>query len=152
MRYTITAWIKSVGAVALATLLLGVGACMKGFALAEIKGDRTYYLHSASSWAAQTSTLSILELPFIEGESVRLQMDGAGNAVGVDEVVAQVLQTYGARVQFIECVDGAVSYYCFSLRLPKRVWLRGRAVNLHIAVAADKTAAVVGYPIIFGGF
>ncbi len=146
MRYGVTACLKSWAAVALAVLIVGVGMLFKGSALSKIDGERTYYLHSASSWASCKSELDLLDLPFVKGESVSVTVaDGVNFAQGI-------IQTYEAEVLFVEETADAVSYYCFSPNISNCISLNGRAVNLHIAVAVQRESVVVGTPIIFGGF
>lgn len=146
MRYGITACLKSWAAVALALLLVGAGAVFKGSDLSKIDGERTYYLHSASSWASQKSELDLLDLPFVKGESVSVTVaDGVNFAQGI-------IQTYEARVLFVEEAADTVSYYCYSPSISNCIYLQDRTVNLHIAVAMDRDMVVVGTPIIFGGF
>lgn len=146
MWYAIKHWLKSVFALLLVGVVVGVGLCLKGSALSEVKGVRTFYLHSVSSWAEQKSALEIFDFPFVTGESVCMRCDHA------EEFLAEVLQTYAAQVVFVEETQGVCSYYFFSQLLPKKIVLNGRAVNLHIAVESNQERVVVGYPIIFGGY
>ncbi len=144
MRFGFLEWLKSVAALALVGGLACVGIFLEGSALNDLEGERTFYLHSQSSWASQKSVLELLDIPFVTGESVELVERGG--------VLESVLKTYGAAVQFVEEVDGVTSYYCYSPFFARKVFLQGRAVNLHIAVRESDGAAVVGTPIIFGGF
>jgi hypothetical protein len=146
VRYGVLLWLKSVLAMALVGVLVCVGLLFKGTALSNLDGERTFYLHSSSSWASQKSKLELLDLPFVTGESVMISVKGT------DALLGNVLETYGATLQFMEEVDGIRSYYCYSPCLARKIFLQGRAVNLHIAVRGDDGVAVVGTPIIFGGF
>ena len=146
MRFGFLEWLKSVAALALVGVLACAGIFLEGSALGALKGKRTFYLHSASSWASQKCVLQVVDLPFVTGESVEVLLTEA------DGFVESALERYGAAVQFVEEVDGVTSYYCYSPYLARKVFLQGRAVNLHIAVRESDGAAVVGTPIIFGGF
>ena len=144
--YAMKDWIKNIFAFLLVGVVIVAGLWVKGSALSGVKGERTFYLHSVSSWAEQKSALEVLDLPFVTGESVCVRCDNT------EELLADVLQTYAAQVVFIEEAQDVYSYYCFSQLLPKKIVLNGRAVNLHIAVAKNQERVVVGYPIIFGGY
>ncbi len=60
-----------------------------------------------------------------------------------------LMKDLGAEVVFCEELSDSVNYYC-TARLPYRVELYGREINLHICVKEDGIAA--GTPIIFGGY
>ena len=142
--YTLGRWWKSVVALGLAGVLVCAGLVMKGSALSKTQGVRTYYLYSVSSLAGQVQAVKIWDLPFVTGESVQLSVaDGQA-------FLEKTLLEYSATTLFVEESGGVVSYYCYSQLLPNRIALNGVMVNLHIALSGE--SAVVGTPIIFGGF
>ena len=108
-----------------------------------LKGEKEYYLYTSSSQAEIKSDVSILELSFVCGKSVRIN-----NAT--DGVLEDVLIRYSARVVKVEEFAGGVSYYCYSPKLKKGIVIDGVAVNLQIAVKGE--SVVLGTPIIFGGY
>ena len=113
--------------------------------LSALSGKRTFYLYSKSSQATITQTLPLLELHQIKGESVAFALQE-----NPQTLLENILQRYGAKVEFIEQIGDSVSYYCYTKKWSNTLILNGKAVNLHIAI--DNTSAVVGTPIIFGGF
>lgn len=129
-------------------LLLGVGVG-NSVKLSELEGRKTYYLYSASSQAVIKSSIGLGDMPFLKGECV--EVDGVFRSKAEENAfVDKVLARYGAVVCFVEKVQGVVSYYAYSPELYAGVRLKGDEVNLHIAVSEGR--AVVGSPIIFGGY
>ena len=59
-------------------------------------------------------------------------------------------EKYRAELLFTEESCGVVNYYMYSPLLGNCVFLNGYAVNLHVAVGAEQTAA--GTPLVFGGY
>lgn len=107
-----------------------------------LEGEKEYYLYASSSQAVIKSDVSILDLPFVHGESVRIN--------SADGVLEDVLIKYSARVVRVEEFAGGVSYYCYSPKLKKGIVIEGVAINLQIAVKGE--SVVLGTPIIFGGY
>ena len=77
----------------------------------------------------------------IKGESV--YVSGECN-------VSDVLNKYSATAIYRSDAGGVTCYYCYSPRLAGGVRLKGKTINLHIAVSGE--GYTVGTPIIFGGF
>ncbi|MDE7297007.1 MAG: hypothetical protein K2N84_07065 [Clostridia bacterium] len=107
------------------------------------KGER-YELYYGSSSSRMTVGANPIKDKLLSGkvtgESVRLSGDRR-----------EELQTrYQAELLFVEEACGVVNYYYYSPVLGGGVRLGEYAVNLHIAVSAEQTAA--GTPLIFGGF
>ena len=119
---------------------------MRVVKLSEIEGERVFYLHSASSQAEQTSTLSVRDYPKVKGESVIFALNGANEETKLQEILSR----YRARVLFTEEVCGTRSYYCHTDEWNNAIAIGGYAVNLHIAISNERCA--VGTPMIFGGF
>ncbi len=111
--------------------------------LSVYKGERRYYLDSATSQGLCKENLSLLEIFRVRGESVYIENAEEGFA-------EEVIKEFNAQVLWTEEVDGVLSYYCYSPRLREGVMIGGRKVNLHIA--RSKQVCVLGSPIIFGGF
>ena len=105
------------------------------------QGERTFYLHSASSQAQIKRTLSLSDFDDIKGESITLNEK-------ID--LESVLKKYDAYIVMEETCGETTSYYCYSPRFFRGVTLGGKRVNLHIAIGAETTT--LGTPIIFGGF
>ncbi len=127
---------------AIAVALL-VGLCllgMRGTRFPTLEGARTFYLDSPSSQATAVSSLSLLDIFRVRGESVALDEGEAEEA----------LASLSAEVLFVEEVGGVRSYYCYSPNFFDFVQVGEYLVNLHVAVGAGR--CVVGSPIIFGGF
>ncbi len=114
--------------------------------LSDLGGERVFYLDSPSSQGLRKEELSLLDIFRVEGESVRF----ARTEESETDLVARVLDTYGAETLFTETVCGVTSYYCYTDEWKNALDLGGIAVNLHIAVS--DSVCVVGTPIIFDGF
>ncbi len=124
-------------------LALFVGLCLLGTGatrFSTLQGERTFYLDSPSSQATATSSLSLLDIFRVRGESIALDEGEAEEA----------LASLSAKVLFVEEVGGVRSYYCYSPKLFDFVQVGEHLVNLHVAVGEGR--CVVGSPIIFGGF
>ncbi len=113
--------------------------------LSHLSGERLFYLYSPSSQATIKPRLSILDCFFVQGESVRVSLDGDG-ARKAEEIIKQMQ----AELLFTEEAGGVLSYYAYAKNLGGGIVVSGTKVNLHIAVADGRL--VVGTPIIFGGF
>ena len=141
--------LKQVVVAALALLLaLAVGLAVKMGSvckLSAVSGERTFYLHSASSQGLRKERLRVSELGNAAGESVRFFYDGNG-----ENVAREIAETYGAEILFVEESCGKKSFYCFVGNWNHGLSLYGERVNLHIAFGDGVCA--VGTPIIFDGF
>ena len=116
--------------------------------LSALSGERTFYLYSSSSQAMQKHVLELADLPFVCGESVRL--DIKTDEMQTERLAMDIAKTYGAKLQFVEYLYGGNCYYFYAEALGKPTLLNGVAVNLHVAITRD--TCVVGTPLIFGGF
>ncbi len=124
-------------------LSVGVVVCVWGMGASRFafcKGERTFYLHSPSSQAKMQSSLSLLDIARVRGESV---------LVAEEEGLA-LIQSLSAEVLFVEDAGGVRSYYCYTPAYYGGLRVGEYLVNLHIAVGEGR--CVVGSPIIFGGF
>ena len=120
--------------------------------LADIKGERTYFLDSASSQGLRKTALLPNELTRVKGECVFTEIstyDG-GRYLTNEEVADKITTQYGAKILFTEEIGGVVSYYAHTPQWRECVYIDGRKVNLHIALRENCLA--VGTPIIFDGF
>ena len=113
--------------------------------LSALSGERTFYLHSASSQALIKTNLSFSDIFRVRGESVTFSLPKAEK-----DFVQELLNGYGAELMDIESACGVTSYYAFVPTWSEWVQREGKRVNLHIAVEGERCA--VGTPIIFGGF
>lgn len=116
--------------------------------LRAFDGARAFYLHSASSQSLMKTTLGLSDIDDIRGESVTIERtfsDGERTAF-----VAEILEKYDAEIIIEEACGEVVSYYCYTPNFRERVYVNGKAVNLHIAIAANRAA--LGVPLVFGGF
>lgn len=120
--------------------------------LADIEGERTYFLDSASSQGLRKESLTVSDLTRVKGECVFTEIstyDG-GRYLSNEEIAVEIATRYGATILFEETVDGVVSYYAYTSRWQEGLYINGRKVNLHIAIGEGRLA--VGTPIIFDGF
>ena len=113
-------------------------------------GERTFYLYSASSQGLQKNVLRLSEIDDVSGESVRFSLDGEKTAEEIEAFAKNIAKRYGAEICFCERVGGVTSYYAYTPRWQNFLRLSGVKINLHIAISAE--TAVIGSPIIFGGF
>lgn len=105
-----------------------------------------YYLYDPSSGAVRKTKLTLAELFWKEGESVRFVFSDGG----AEEFMQSVLDCYNAEIRVREETGSTSSAYAYSLLLGKGLFVGGERVNLHIAVRGN--AVAVGTPIIFGGY
>ncbi len=126
--------------------LVGIGLkAMNATKLSALEGERTYFLDSPSSQALIKTELSLFELARVKGECVSFEYEGTMSALS-----EEILSKYDAELQFIEEVDGIISYYAYTPLWREGLQINGYTVNLHIALSQAR--CVVGTPIIFGGF
>ena len=143
MWKTLRNGIRNAVAAALALLFLFGVFLQNACALRGLRGERAFYLYSASSQARIQSELQVQDAFFLTGESVLLAGYTQTDAL-------ELMQALGAELVHTERVGDTVCFYAFSPNLPRGVGLYGRMVNLHIAVSPRGCA--VGTPIIFGGY
>ncbi|MCM1441738.1 MAG: hypothetical protein NC131_21385 [Roseburia sp.] len=125
----------SLGAALFALLLYRAPVFEKG------SGYELYFGTSSSAQCVRTENPLLYKLTCApKGESVRYE----------GERYAELKEKFGATLLFTENVCGVTNYYLYSPILGEPVFLNGHAVNLHLAVSAEQTAA--GTPLIFGGF
>ena len=120
--------------------------------LADIEGERIYFLDSASSQGLRKESLSFVDLTRVKGECVFTEVstyDG-GRYLTKEGIAQEIATRYDAKILFTEEVDGVVSYYAYTTRWQDGLYINGVKVNLHIAVGKGNLA--VGTPIIFDGF
>lgn len=113
----------------------------------DLKGERVFYLDSASSQGLWKDKIAWLDFPRIRGESVRFSRQETTSEA---EILRSIVEKYHAMVLFSEKTDGVTSYYCYTAEWSDSVQIKDKKVNLHVAVSAAQ--CVVGAPIIFGGF
>ena len=105
--------------------------------------NATYFINSPTCLAREKQSLTIFDLPYVEGEQVRYDIKS-------EDFLQNTLESLAAVVLWTEEVDGVTSYYAKSDRLSKSVLISGALVNLHIAIKENEI--VVGTPIIFGSY
>ena len=93
--------------------------------------------------------MTVFDLPFVRGESVRLDCDGQSEQEK-ESFVAELLERYEAKLLKTEEFSDGVSYYCYSDKLKQGIVIDGVTVNLHLVVKQKEIA--LGTPIIFGGY
>ena len=116
--------------------------------LSAWKGDRTFFLDSASSQGLMKKELSFADLGRVKGECVSFQIKE--NEGGMSALKQKILEEYDAEILFMEKTGEVESYYCYTTLWQGGIFLNGVLVNLHFAFS--QTQCVVGTPIIFGGF
>ena len=73
-----------------------------------------------------------------------------GESCKTDVSYEQVLRDFSATPVYSEETVGGTSYYAYSPRIKYKVYVNGKAVNIHYY--AGKTYSKLGTPIIFGSF
>ena len=131
------------------SLLLCILFCLacRAFSVVQLyktEGESTFYLHTPSSQALQTQTLSLFQTVCVQGESVVFTAENTRAAA------EEIVNEYKGVVLFEEEACGVTSVYAYSPMLAGGVCVNGAYVNLHIAYSQGRVA--VGCPIIFGGF
>lgn len=133
--------------IAFATVALSLGAFVftlllyRAPAFEKGNGYELYFGASSSAQCIRTEHPLLYKLTCApKGESVRYE----------GERYEELKEKFGATLLFTENVCGVTNYYLYSPLLGEPVLLNGYAVNLHLAVSGEQTAA--GTPLIFGGF
>ena len=67
---------------------------------------------------------------------------------GGEDAAKEIINSLKARIVFVERPDGETIYYCHSFKFPKSVKLKGRKINLAVAVRGDSVA--IGSPLLKG--
>lgn len=60
------------------------------------------------------------------------------------------LKNKRAKLILVEEIDGVKNYYYYSKKLPKREVVKGKKVNIQVAISSD--TVVIGTPIIYGSY
>ncbi|MBR2903387.1 MAG: hypothetical protein IKC37_01955 [Clostridia bacterium] len=137
-------------AIGIAFLLATLKTSVLPVSIAQAREEsRSYFVTSPTVYAREQGSISPFDLPFVQGEKVQYVCEDEG---GREVFVKALLARFSAFDVWEEEVDGVKSYYASSAYLPKKVVVDGHTVNLHIALPKDKKRAVVGTPIIFGGY
>lgn len=97
------------------------------------KINENYYGKYSSQCAFYKSGLSFIKT----GESVTTYLTA-------DEIIKE----FSATIVHTETVGENVNIFAYSKRLPKKVRINGKVINLHIFLSKNQT--VVGSPLIFG--
>ena len=72
------------------------------------------------------------------------------DCTGGEQTAEAIIKDMRATIVFTEFTDGEKIYYCRSPKLPKSVYVRGKKINLAVAVRGDFVAA--GSPLIKGSY
>ena len=72
------------------------------------------------------------------------------DCTGGENAAESIIKDMRATIVLTEMTDGEKIYYCRSPKLPKSVCVRGRKINLTIAVRGDFVAT--GSPLLKGGY
>ena len=135
------------------SLFFAVGIKAVGVSrLADIEGERTYFLDSASSQGLRKNALLPSELTRVKGECVHTEISTyeGGRYKTNEEIAKAIAARYHAEIYIIEEVDGVLSYYAYTEKWQDGLYINGKKINLHVAVGNGRL--VVGTPIIFDGF
>ena len=146
--FTVRNFFKTVLAIFLSAVLFLFMAILTVTAF-PFEGQKEYYLSSATSQCLIKPCLSLTDLPFLRGESIRVTLEQE-TANSQQAYLNELLEVYKATILKVETFECGVSYYCYSARLRKGVSLDGVTVNLHIVVKDREM--VVGTPLVFGGY
>lgn len=72
------------------------------------------------------------------------------DCTGGEQTAAAIIKDMRATIVFTEITDGEKIFYCRSPKLPKSVYVRGKKINLAVAVRGDFVAA--GSPLLKGSY
>ena len=72
------------------------------------------------------------------------------DSCGGEDAAKEILKRLKARIVFVERPEGVTIYYCYSFKFPKSVRLKGRKINLAVAVRGDSVA--IGSPLLKGSY
>ncbi|HBF86918.1 MAG TPA: hypothetical protein DDW54_04480 [Clostridiales bacterium] len=122
------------------TLTLGAGAELKG------DGEHVFYLYRESSGCKIVRTTEEKADEFIY---FKQSLKGESAELKDEERAAEIIEKLGAKEVFSESGDGFYNRYYYTPKISRYVILRGRKINLHLAVG-NKVS--VGSPLIFGSY
>ncbi|MBO5926155.1 MAG: hypothetical protein J6Q38_01165 [Clostridia bacterium] len=79
-----------------------------------------------------------------------LEKSGVYKAFKISYDYEKLIKNLNAKLVIKENLDGLTCFYYYSKKLPEVEIIKGKKVNLHIAVSNNRT--VIGSPIIYGSF
>ena len=114
-----------------------------------------------------TSFIYLAGIPFITNSTTQTCVDGKSSGSFVSGLTytqndgcfftlnnqkecEKFLKNLNLNPVYFEEVNGVKNYYYFTNKLIKKEVIKGKCINIHIAVSKDKTT--IGYPIIYGGY
>ncbi len=102
------------------------------------------YLNSSSSIAdiVTVKGLEILKYKNLYGESVKVDAENFS--------LNKILNDFSAKLVLTEYADGVTCYYAYSPKIKYLKQVKGKLINLHVAVRQDQVT--LGTPLIYGGF
>lgn len=86
---------------------------------------------------------------FIKGLTYT-QNDGCYITLNSEEECKNFLKSLKLKAVYFEEVKGVKNYYYYTNKLLKKEVVKGKSVNIHLAVSKDKIS--LGYPLIYGGY
>lgn len=76
--------------------------------------------------------------------------DGFFISINDEQKVYDYIKKLNCKWVLVESVNGVQNYYFYSNKLVKKQVIKGKTVNVHLAICNDRIT--LGYPIIYGGF
>ena len=115
------------------------------------KKSGVYTLYSASSSGSFTENPDFLQLFAVRGEAAVYEFS-AENAAAREGILSAVSKELHAEVRFTEETGGAISYYCYSDKIgaARAKKIGDCFVNLQVVFRGGE--AILGVPLVFGGY
>ncbi len=85
----------------------------------------------------------INELVFSDSDGYYLTLNSNDN-------VLEFIKILNCKEVYNESINGIKNYYLYTAKLPKKQIVKGKKVNIHLAINGDKVT--IGYPFIYGSY
>lgn len=100
-------------------------------------------VHATTSGKSSGEILKVVNIPFNNYSGIYKQFDSDYN-------YKKLIEKYNLKLVCVESLNGVTNYYYYSKKLPKEETIKGKKVNLQIAISSE--TVVIGTPIIYGSY
>ena len=114
-----------------------------------------------------TASLYLRNIPFILGENVVTCVGGKSSGSFISgfyfcdsdgycvtltekQKVFDFIKNLNCKQVYTEEISGITNYYLYTDKLPKKQVVKGKKVNIHLAIKED--SVTLGYPFIYGSY
>ena len=100
-------------------------------------------VHATTSGKSSGGILKVVNIPFNNYSGIYKQFDSDYN-------YKKLIEKYNLKLVCVESLNDVTNYYYYSKKLPKEETIKGKKVNLQIAISSE--TVVIGTPIIYGSY